>query len=386
MIGTMQNAPAQSYNITIGDNSQVYIIYENGEKAGYNGENQNISVKTVNDTNNALKTRDNALESKDSEEIQEIINSVYNGKKADNMQLSVRYRKIGRYNLDDYYDKKGVRLENCSTYLAFAKIEGKYKMVKTNLCRVRLCPMCAYKRSLAVYRNTRQIYDYLLENEPHSKFLFITLTIRNVDRARLKSALDALNKGFQNIVRQKAFKKIALGTLRTIEITYNKNTGMYHPHIHVLLHTSTELYAGRNYITQEKLSQMWASAAGITEYIPVVDIRAFKANTKRELAEVAKYSVKPSDYLNTPDSVLITLDDILHKRHLLSLSGSFKRAKAALKIKDMEEKEEYNNSFDDLEAELIIYKWHFGQDKYILDNSEKLSTVGGLLSSIQHRS
>lgn len=339
------------YNITLGDNSQVYILQ---------APVQNACDPKVNIT----VPKDTLLS-----EIEEIIDAVYQGKKEMNMNLSTQYNRIGLRN-GSYFTKKAERLENCSSYLAFSRVDGKMKMVKTNLCRVRLCPMCAYKRSLSIYRNTREIYDLLIKKEPHSKFLFITLTIQNVSGDSLKSAIDSLNRGFQNIIRQKAFKRISLGTMRTIEITYNSKTNTYHPHIHILLHTTTELYAGRNYITQQKITDMWAAAAGLS-YTPIVDIRRFKSNTKRELAEVAKYAVKPTDYVGKPDHVIITLDDVLHKRHLYSLAGSFKEAQRELKIKDMEERDDYLDKIRDLEAELILYRWHFGQNKYMKAETTK---------------
>lgn len=314
-------------------------------------------------------------------EIEELLQRVYNNKKADNLKLSERYYKLS--NISEYYAGKAARMENCSNYLAFAKIDNRYKVVRTVSCCVRLCPMCAYKRSLAVYRNVRKIYDYLISCNQHSKFLFITLTIENVVAQQLQTALDSLNRGFQNIVRQKAFKKITLGTLRAIEITYNKSTGKYHPHIHILLHTTSELYAGRNYITQQQLTDMWQSAAN-TDYRPIVDIRKFKRNTGRELAEVAKYSVKPSDYINSPDSVIMTLDNVLHKRQLITAAGTFREAKKILKIKELEEHEDYSKYLNDLEAELIIYKWHFGEGQYKIakESLTKLIQITGKLNKL----
>mgnify|MGYP003294379637 CR=1 FL=1 len=49
-----------------------------------------------------------------------------------------------------------------------------------------------------------------------------------------------------------------------------------------------------------------------------------------------------------------------------------KPAKQDLRIADVEEYDIYKNSLEDIEAELIIYKWHFGEDNYI-KAVEKLS-------------
>lgn len=360
MYTVSEHSPVINYNINVQGNAQVYFY------GGQDGYIEKPVIKTDNKPN---------------DEIQEIIKATYSGKKKDNMLLSKRYYKIAALN-GEYYQSKGVRLENCSNYLAFAKIEGKYRMIRTNLCRVRLCPMCSYKRSLAVYRNTRSVYDYLVSKTPHSKFLFLTLTIENVSPEKLKEALNTLNYGWRKLTQYEAIKKITLGTLRTIEVTYNSNTGKYHPHIHILLHTTNELYQGRNYISQKKLTDMWAQAVK-SDYMPIVDIRRFRSNTGRELAEVAKYAVKPSDYLNKPDGVIITLDDILHKRKLVTYSGSFREAKRELKIKDFEEREEYASKLQDIEAEIIIYRWHFGSDEYVKEeNILKIEDIARKLSRV----
>lgn len=365
------STPSHIYNITCGDYSQVIIRN--------NCPNDDIIVNGA---------EISAIKDDISEEdkiIREIIETTFKGKKQDNLILSNRYRKIYQYSGEEYYLNKSIRLENCSTYLGFAKIQDRYKMIRTNLCRVRLCPMCAYKRSLSVYHCVRSIYDKINVDYKHSKFLFLTFTVENVLPSDLSKTIDKLNQGFQNIVRQKAFKNISIGTIRTIEITYNKKSHTFHPHIHVIVHTTNELYSGRNYISKKKLTDMWQSAVDIN-YVPIIDIRRFRANTKRELAEVAKYSVKPNEYLkevskqtvktneyiNETDNVLITLDDVLHKRHLITFSGTFKKAKQDLKIADAEEYDIYKNALEDIEAELIIYKWHFGEDNYI-KAVEKLS-------------
>ena len=344
------STPSHIYNITCGDNTQVII------RNNYPNDDIIVNGTEISSIKDDISEEDKI--------IREIIETTFKGKKQDNLILSNRYRKIYQYSGEEYYLNKSIRLENCSTYLGFAKIKEEYKMIRTHLCRVRLCPMCAYKRSLSVYHSVRAIYDKINDEYSHSKFLFLTFTVENVLPSDLSKTIDKLNKGFQNIVRQKAFKNICLGTIRTIEITYNKKSHTFHPHIHVILHTTNELYHGRNYISQKKLTDMWQSAVDV-DYIPVIDIRRFRANTKRELAEVAKYAVKPNDYINEADNVLITLDDVLHNRHLITVSGTFKKAKQDLKIADAEEYDVYKNILQDIEAEIIIYKWHFGEDNYI---------------------
>ena len=300
------------------------------------------------------------------EELKRLVADIYDIKKQNNLKLAARYQMIAKKSTDlstDYYSRKYERLEQCSTYLEFRreKTSGKYKLINTNLCRVRLCPLCAYKRSLAVYHNTADIIKYINEKYSRSKYLFLTLTIKNVSGSELSNAIDTLTRAWQNMSKQKRIKNIVLGTVRSIEITYNKRTNTYHPHLHVLIHTTADVYAGRNYISQAEFSDRWRSAAGI-DYQPVVDVRRLRYNSGREVAEIAKYSVKPLEWDKCAESVIITLDDVLHKRHLLSLSGTMREAKRELKIADIEDKKEWIQNFD--EGDKILFFYHFAKNKY----------------------
>lgn len=303
------------------------------------------------------------------EELKRLVSDIYDLKKQNNMKLAARYQMIAKksteLSTDDYYARKYQRLEQCSTYLEFRreKSTGKYKLINTNLCRVRLCPLCAYKRSLSVYHNTAEIINYVNANYNRSKYLFLTLTIKNVSGSELSNAIDNLTRGWQNLAKQKRIKNVALGTVRSIEITYNKRSNTFHPHLHVLIHTTADIYAGRNYISQAEFSDRWRSAAGI-DYQPVIDIRQIRHNNGREIAEIAKYSVKPIEWDKCSESVIITLDDVLHKRHLLSLSGTMRQAKRALKIADIEDKKEFLANFD--EGDKILFFYHFAKNKYAI--------------------
>ena len=98
------------------------------------------------------------------------------------------------------------------------------------------------------------------------------------------------------------------------------------------------------------------------DYQPVIDIRKVRHNRGREIAEIAKYSVKPLQWDKCAESVIITLDEVLHKRHLLSLSGTMREAKRELKIADIEEKKEWLGNFD--EGDKILFFYHFSKNKY----------------------
>ena len=340
-------------NITININkSQDCNIYINGS-TGHENVNKNADNDNINAEN----------------EVKSIVKTIYNPKKTDNMQLSETYYKLSNNHTIDYYYNKVVRLRDCSNYLKFARINGQIKLIQTNSCRVRLCPICAYKRSLAVYRNVRSIYT-LLQRQPRNKYLFLTLTVRNVAADELQAAIDNLNAGYIKLMRNKAYKTITLGTIRTIEVTYNAARGDYHPHIHALIHTNNDIYCGRNYISQAQLKADWERVNNLN-YDVQVDIRRFHtrnaAAAGKELAEIAKYAVKPSDYVGQTAEVVATFDRALHQRKLITMSGSFRKAARELHISDVETDDTYLADIKTAEdeGEIIIYKWHYGRNEYI---------------------
>lgn len=353
------NPPQTTSNIIISEvsgNINIYLI------AGSDGIEcaLNTDIESVKSSNEEI------------EELKRLVADIYDIKKQNNLKLAARYQMIAKksteLSTDGYYSRKYERLEQCSTYLEFRREKStkKYKLINTNLCRVRLCPLCAYKRSLAVYHNTAGIIKYINEKYSRSKYLFLTLTLKNVAGSELSNAIDTLTRGWQNLAKQKRIKSIVLGTVRSIEITYNKRTNTYHPHLHVLIHTSADIYAGRNYISQAEFAERWRSAAGI-DYQPVIDIRRLRHNSGREVAEIAKYSVKPLQWDKCAESVIITLDEVLHKRHLLSLSGTMREAKRELKIADIEDKKEWIQDFD--EGDKILFFYHFSKNKYAISEA-----------------
>lgn len=56
--------------------------------------------------------------------------------------------------------KKAERLEHCATYLEYEVSvvdPNKKRLRRGNFCKVRLCPMCAWRRSLKIYSQMSSI-------------------------------------------------------------------------------------------------------------------------------------------------------------------------------------------------------------------------------------
>ena len=121
--------------------------------------------------------------------------------------------------------------------------EGK-KLVRANFCRDRLCPMCQWRRSMKLAYQVNQVCHLAFLEKPGLRFLFLTLTTRNVRGDKLKAAIDEMNYGFSKLMNRKEVKRSVEGYFKAIEVTYNSNREDYHPHFHVILAVKPSYFQG----------------------------------------------------------------------------------------------------------------------------------------------
>ena len=146
-----------------------------------------------------------------------------------------------------------------------------------------------------------QIIDVARERQPKAKFIFLTLTVKNVVGEELSAELSRLTKSFDRLFKRAKVKKAVIGYLRAIEVTYNAERDDYHPHIHVLLMVKASYFGGDYYISQDEWTAMWQQSAKL-DYKPIVDVRKVKPNQRKAknemdlrgaIVETAKYPTKP---------------------------------------------------------------------------------------------
>ncbi len=137
-----------------------------------------------------------------------------------------------------------------------------------------------------------KILPKVVDAYPTHRWLFMTLTQKNVPITELRVTLQQMNRGFQRLVQLKAFP--AEGWLRSTEVTRGRDGGA-HPHFHCLLLVPRS-YFGKKYIKQAQWVEMWRKSMRL-DYNPVLDVQAVKQGTKpMELVpELLKYCTKESD-------------------------------------------------------------------------------------------
>lgn len=247
--------------------------------------------------------------------------------------------------------------------------------------------MCAWRRSMVVFSQVNDILHVATKGQK-LRFLFLTLTCRNVPSEELAPTLDKLFKAWEKLSRRKAFKNSVVGWFRALEVTHKMHSDEYHPHFHAILAVPPSYFKKKDkYITHEEWVKLWQKSLGV-DYTPIVDIRTAKPKRKGQgmestVAEAAKYTVKPGDYIDPADEpgtdlAVHTLDNALRNRRLVAFGGLFKEIRKQLKQKDAEKadlvKIDEDGAPEGCTCEIcgammeeVTYKWHVGLKNYIAE-------------------
>lgn len=267
--------------------------------------------------------------------------------------------------------------------------------------------MCSWRRSLKVFGQVSKIMDYVEECHNY-RYIFLTLTVKNCYGEDLKDTLDLMTSAFNKMNQRKPFKRAVKGYFRSLEVTYNserfitqemyykkpqyfKSLGLeigdnnpsfdtYHPHFHMILAVNDSYFNDpKYYLSQESWTNLWKSSLKV-DYAPIVDVRRLKKNKGKEVAEVAKYTVKPDDYLikndngdvekDITDGVVKTLDNALHRKRLIAFGFIFKDIHKELNLDDAEDGNLVDTENDELREDLtdtiLRYQWNIGIKNYKL--------------------
>ena len=308
-------------------------------------------------------------------------------RKEDNLNLAESYKRLGY--------KKYYRVVDCSTFLEFRYFFNlnEKKLNRANFCKVRLCPMCSWRRSLKIFGQVSKVMDYVEENYNY-RYIFLTLTVENCYGEDLKKTLDHMTESFNRMNQRKIFKQSIKGYFRSLEITYNKECNTYHPHFHLILAVNKNYFTDdKIYLSQKKWTSLWKSCLKV-DYTPIVDVRRIKKDDNNKfgkaVAETAKYTVKSEDFIirnedgqineELTDEVVKTLDLALHRKRLTSFGFVFKEVHKKLNLDDMEDGDLINTDNDedlrdDLMSVILRYQWNVGVKNYklveIIEDKEK---------------
>lgn len=284
-------------------------------------------------------------------------------------------------------DSRAYRTAQCGTILKFSHgitdqgLDPHGHLAEANFCRDRLCPQCSHRRAMKIFSQVSKIMTHMGNS---FEYLFLTLTVPNCSPDELDNTLTRLFKAFDRLMKRRNVKRAVHGFFRALEVTRNDEHDTYHPHFHCVLAVNPSYFHKADYIPQSEWLQMWRDAYG-DQSITQVDVR--KAKPKKStfdelgnlvsndlgsvVAEVAKYTVKSSDYIfpNDPektDRVINVLAGALKSRRLVQYGGIFKKLHKELNLSDPEDGDLINVT-DELHPALahiiLTYSWSIGAYK-----------------------
>lgn len=289
------------------------------------------------------------------------------------------------------FKKRGILMTACSDYLVFGDhVDPETgEVVKVldaaNFCRDRLCPMCQWRKSLVTFAQLSQIMDFIDLHHPGGFVpVFLTLTMRNVHGCELSDGITAILVAWSRMMVLKAHdrkpRQVCAGWFRALEITYNAETGEWHPHIHAVLLMPADYFTNpEKYIDHDAwvAEWRWALRAG---YDPSVDVRTIKNDRADAVAEVSKYAVKPGEWVSddhdATDERVELLANVLKGRRLVAFGGVMKETRKALAQVDAESADLVRTGEDeairgDLRVALDRWEWQAGiTNDYVLVKRE----------------
>lgn len=256
-------------------------------------------------------------------------------------------------------------LKSCGDWLEFVRYsDGTQKFLRAYFCKLRLCPMCQWRRSLKLARRLYETVERISATST-TRFIFVTLTQRNVAGEKLGEELCKMTAAFSSLMRRKPLKDVVLGWCRSIEVTVNARDFSFHPHVHALVAVKAEYFRGRGYVKQARWRELWQGAMGL-DYLPQVNVKAVDSGVT---VEVAKYCAKGLDVLaEVADGrqvvgrqvveTLIHLHKALANRQLITFAGVF--SGIAFADDDLDDDSESGACDGDggvSEVGWVIYRW-----------------------------
>lgn len=283
--------------------------------------------------------------------------------------IAVAYKEIGN-------EKKFERIMNCATYLGFKQTTEEVKKLKeANFCRVRLCPTCAWRRSLKTFG---QMYKIISVAQKDYAFVHLVLTVKNVYGDQLREELDKLSKSWDRLIKYKDVKNVVKGYYRATEVSHNvdvksKSYDTYHPHFHCIIAVNKSYCTSRDYLKKAKWISLWKKAARLN-YDPDVYVERIKSDkVEGAIAELSKYTTKYEDIIlpekwNITKETVKVLDKALENKRFIAFGGVFKEIHKKLNLDDIEDGDLIHLDEDattDENKETIYYTWNSGYSQYI---------------------
>jgi plasmid rolling circle replication initiator protein Rep len=259
------------------------------------------------------------------------------------------------------------------------------RVSRCNACHIRLCPLCERSRARKRHKLLCQIAQAWFARRPRDQAVLLTLTTKSISGDSLLDGIDQFMVALRRFTRVRRFKDVIAAWYRTLEITRNAETGLWHVHGHLLLIVSPRYFKRQSglYITQPEWVALWRKATRL-DYDPILDVRALagvgggllKEIGRKSLHEVTKYCTKPSDLVQFDEDgnpypvdpeILKTLYDALRGRQLVGMSAGLRKLSKQIGLRDDDRDVNTQAEIPDDAVYLgrEFYRWHAGLHDYV---------------------
>lgn len=210
-------------------------------------------------------------------------------------------------------------------------------------CRSGLCMLCARIRASQANKRINQRLTHILVERPNTRFLFLTLTSRNVPIAAVAQAFTAQEQALGRFWRTQEIARAFTGHVTGIEVAIRKSADGWAAgvHSHSLASVHPDYFDRKRdlYLPQRRIVALWQRALRC-DYSPICYVTAVPAGdaVRTSLRECVKYAVSPKMFVGkTVDPlVAVYLADALYRRRMTRFGGLFattRRYRAAKAMK-----------------------------------------------------
>lgn len=259
---------------------------------------------------------------------------------------------------------------------------GVVHMSKMVTCQQRLCPMCAARNARIRGRQAMAEVIAMQEREEvqGAHWVAVTLTVRNCKAVRLRGRIGEMLEAWQRLMQRKVVRDPLLGWVRSLEVTYNRETDTYHPHIHALLVMREDYREGGKWkIETADWVKLWRQSLRLT-YDPIAYAQSAN-DADIDAREIVKYATKPAMVTQykgkdgrmhaRPDgeavAVYETLTRALDGRHLVAYGGIWAEVRRELDNQEDAGDADDDQTHDDRckrcggPIEDVVYRWMQGE-------------------------
>ncbi len=199
------------------------------------------------------------------------------------------------------------RLVTCRTKAWFVRHDDTGQVrIASEKCKLRWCFFCSQTKQKYI---TMEVTKWL-EHAENPKLL--TLTVKH-SSAPLPDQIKFLYDCFVKYRKRKLLTNAIAGGVWFFQITFNKETEEWHPHIHALLDA--------RYMPHEELKNLWSK---ITRGSHIVHIRVVN-DPERTVAHNARYAATPASLLGIPEDHWVEMFLAFHGRRLCGTWGTAKK-------------------------------------------------------------